>query len=177
MPESIKSGTSLPKDEPPTCSYLGGGIYSLRCSTWLNAPRVDVFKFLSNASNNGRVNAPWLVFVPKGRDYEMYEGRMFIYKMRVRGLPVVWHSLISVWKPDQEFRDEQVSGPFAYWDHQHIFKEEQGGTRVVDVVDYRLPFGVLGRVVNWVLVRRELERIFVGRQQNVHRLLDEINTR
>jgi ligand-binding SRPBCC domain-containing protein len=45
------------------------------------------------------------------------------------------------------FRDEMVRGPFPEWDHTHRFERVDGGTRVHDRVEYRLPGGPLGRAV------------------------------
>jgi len=38
---------------------------------------------------------------------------------------------------------------------------------MIDVVRYRLPFGPLGRLVNALLVRRDVERIFDYRNRRI----------
>lgn len=45
------------------------------------------------------------------------------------------------------FRDEMVAGPFDRWVHSHSFYADDGGTRIRDRVEYRLPGGRVGRVV------------------------------
>ena len=45
------------------------------------------------------------------------------------------------------FRDEMVDGPFPHWVHTHRFESVDGGTRVHDRVEYRLPGGPLGRLL------------------------------
>ena len=35
-----------------------------------------------------------------------------------------------------------------------------GGVEMTDDVEYRLPFGLLGRLVHWVIVRHQLRRSF-----------------
>jgi ligand-binding SRPBCC domain-containing protein len=44
------------------------------------------------------------------------------------------------------FRDEMIDGPFRRWIHTHSFYADGGGTHVRDRVEYRLPFGDLGRL-------------------------------
>ena len=44
------------------------------------------------------------------------------------------------------FRDEMIDGPFQRWVHTHSFYADGGGTHVRDRVEYRLPFGDLGRL-------------------------------
>lgn len=41
------------------------------------------------------------------------------------------------------FRDEMRDGPFRRWVHTHRFYREDGGTRIVDRVEYELPVGPL----------------------------------
>ena len=46
---------------------------------------------------------------------------------------------------------DHVKGPFWKWDHEHIFEEKDGITTVTDQIDYKVPFGFLGEVVDTVL--------------------------
>lgn len=40
--------------------------------------------------------------------------------------------------------DRAVKSPFPFWLHRHCFEAEGGKTRMTDVVDFKLPFGMLG---------------------------------
>lgn len=42
------------------------------------------------------------------------------------------------------FVDEMVGGPFRKWEHTHTFYADGEETLLVDSVEYRLPFGLLG---------------------------------
>lgn len=46
------------------------------------------------------------------------------------------------------FRDRMTEGPFPEWEHVHRFFAEDGATRVVDLVEYLLPGGPLGRLAS-----------------------------
>ena len=59
-------------------------------------------------------------------------------------------------------------GPYTLWHHAHTFEERDGGTLCLDHVRYR-PRG--GAFINWLLVRRDVERIFQYRQQRMQELL------
>jgi ligand-binding SRPBCC domain-containing protein len=67
------------------------------------------------------------------------------------------------------FRDAMVDGPFRRWTHTHRFYAEEGGTRVVDRVEYELP--VLGGFsgVAWPF----FEPLFASRHQRTRRLLED----
>jgi hypothetical protein len=40
----------------------------------------------------------------------------------------------------RSFKDVQTSGPFAHWEHEHVFVPEGDGCRVEDHVEYALPW-------------------------------------
>ena len=60
--------------------------------------------------------------------------------------------------------DQQLRGPYWLWHHTHTFAEVDGGTMVEDTVRYR-PIG--GRLIHSLFVRRDLERIFTFRQEEI----------
>jgi ligand-binding SRPBCC domain-containing protein len=78
--------------------------------------------------------------------------------------------------PEQLFVDEQRFGPYAFWHHLHRFRSEGSTTVVEDVVNYRLPMGVLGRIVHPFIVRPKLERIFRYRRSVVEQLMGTATT-
>ena len=91
----------------------------------------------------------------------MREGATIAYALRVRGIPLRWLRQIERWDPPFEFIDIQMKGPYKLWRHTHRYSEVEGGTLIVDRVEYPLPFGVLGRLTHRIQVAQDLSRIFV----------------
>lgn len=61
----------------------------------------------------------------------------------------------------EQFCDLQVSGPFAYWDHKHIFKAiDEGKSELVDEVSYKEPLGPPGRFLAGKMIYNKLDRMF-----------------
>ncbi len=89
-------------------------------------------------------------------------GTLIDYRLRVHGIPLKWQSRITVWDPPRRFVDEQVHGPYRRWHHEHIFESIDGGTLCRDIVDYAVPGG---RLIDTILVRPDLLKIFRFRQQ------------
>ena len=103
----------------------------------------------------------------------MGPGTLIDYRLRLHGIPVRWRTEIRSWEPGVGFRDVQVRGPYALWDHTHNFEPDgRGGTLMRDRVLYRVPLGPLGRLALRLLVRRDLERIFDYRATEIERVLD-----
>jgi ligand-binding SRPBCC domain-containing protein len=131
------------------------------------APRGEVFAFFSDPANLEALTPPWLRFevltpqpLPRG------EGALFDYRIRVRGLPIRWRTLIETFVPGEKFVDRQIAGPYALWHHTHRFEDlPGGGTRMTDQVRYRLGFGIFGRIVTALWVQRDIERIFEYRKR------------
>ncbi len=88
------------------------------------------------------------------------------YRLRVHEIPVRWQSEITVWDPPFRFVDEQRHGPYRQWIHTHEFEERYGGTLCRDHVAYAVPGGAL---LNWLLVRRDVEQIFSYRKAALQR--------
>lgn len=74
-----------------------------------------------------------------------------------------WTTEISQCVDRKYFVDEQRFGPYAFWHHKHFFNEVDGGVEMIDIVDYGLPMGILGRFAHWLFVRKKLEGIFTHR--------------
>lgn len=75
----------------------------------------------------------------------------------------IWTSIVAehvAYERNLRFEDVMRKGPFARWHHRHLFYEHADGCRLRDEVDYALPLGALGRLVEPVLVRPRLRKLF-----------------
>ena len=132
-----------------------------------------VFAFFADAHNLEAITPPWLSFrVTTPRPIEMRAGALIEYRLRLHGIPLRWLTRIETWEPGVRFVDTQLAGPYGLWHHTHGFEPDgHGGTLMRDVVRYALPFWPLGEVAGRLFVRRDLERIFDFRRDEVARRL------
>lgn len=142
-------------------------IHTLTAELWLPRTRDEIFSFFADAFNLEAITPPWLEFgVLTPPPIVMRAGALIDYRLQVHGLPVRWQSEITVWNPPCRFVDEQRRGPYWRWVHTHSFDETGGGTLCRDVVQYAV---VGGRFINWLIVRRDVERIFTHRRKIIGR--------
>jgi ligand-binding SRPBCC domain-containing protein len=135
-------------------------------------PIEAVFAFFADAKNLEAITPPWLAFrILTPGPVSMGEGARIFYRLRWHGIPLRWLTEIRRWNPPVAFIDEQLQGPYQLWHHAHQFESVPGGTRMRDVVQYALPFGLLGRVAHAAWVRRDLQTIFDYRACKVSDLL------
>ncbi len=138
----------------------------LRVRQWLPASLEQVFDFFSDARNLERITPPFLHFqITSMSTPEIGPGTLIDYKLRIRGVPVKWRTLIESWKPRTEFVDTQLRGPYSKWHHTHRFEPLAGGILIEDDVLYRLPLGWMGEVFAGALVDRDVQVIFDYRKQ------------
>jgi ligand-binding SRPBCC domain-containing protein len=141
------------------------GAYTLRAEQWLPRPLEEVFAFFADAYRLQDLTPAFLNFeVVTPKPIEMRPGLKIDYRIRLHGIPVVWQSEISDWEPPHRFVDQQLKGPYRLWHHEHTFEAHDGGTLVRDVVDYAVPGG---RLIHWLIVRKDLERIFADRREKL----------
>jgi len=146
--------------------------HEIQTDVTLASPLASVFEFFSDAGNLEAITPPELRFeIRTPLPIAMRAGARIDYRLRLYGVPFLWRTRITVWEPGVRFVDEQESGPFGVWIHEHRFDAlSPTSTRVRDRVRYRLPLEPLGRLAH-PLVRRKLERIFAYRGERVAELL------
>jgi ligand-binding SRPBCC domain-containing protein len=153
---------------------MGLRFHTLRRQQWIPRPVGEVFAFFADAGNLEAITPPWLGFRILAMDSgSISEGTEIRYRLRWHGVPIHWRTEIRRWHPPCRFVDVQRSGPYRLWHHTHRFEAQEGGTKMIDVVRYALPFGVLGRFVHALKVRGDVRRIFDYRRRRIHELFGE----
>lgn len=63
------------------------------------------------------------------------------------------------------FRDTMTQGAFSSFTHAHYFRCENGMTIMNDCIDYRVPFGIAGRIFDWLILSNYLQRFIKNRNR------------
>lgn len=138
-------------------------IYQLKSSQKLPISLETAWNFFSDPANLSKITPKWLSFEVKTQLPEkMYSGMIIIYKIRpILNVPQIWVTEITHVKEPFYFVDEQRFGPYKFWHHQHSFSlTEDGKVLMQDLVSYAIPFGILGRIINYFLVSKKIKEIF-----------------
>ena len=82
---------------------------------------------------------------------------------KVRVMKVKISSMLA----PQSFTDELVNGDFKEMKHEHHFKSIQNGTLMIDLFSFESPYGGLGKMVNYVFLKRYLRKLLERRNQAI----------
>ena len=70
------------------------------------------------------------------------------------------------------FRDAMVEGAFRRFDHDHLFVPAHGSTLVRDRFDFDSPFGVIGQLVNTMVLTSYMRRLLEKRLDTIKQVAE-----
>lgn len=142
-------------------------IYTLHTKQNLPITKNQAWDFLSNPRNLKTITPDYMGFeILSGADRPCYAGQIIQYIVTpILGIKTKWVTEITHVQEGHYFVDEQRFGPYALWHHKHFIKEIPGGVEMEDIVDYKVPLGILGQLVHPFLVKPKLQEIFEYREK------------
>jgi ligand-binding SRPBCC domain-containing protein len=171
-------------------------VYRAQFEQWLPVPVERIFLFFANPGNLPRIMPPKTetelsrvkLVPPPGvlTDQATVTDRLplagagseIVTSFRI--LPFLpfragWIALITEFEWDHHFADVQKKGPFKRFQHRHEFSRQRRdgveGTRVQDVIEYEIGYGLLGALAETLFVSRQLRQTFEYRQKALEKLL------
>ncbi|MCM4156038.1 SRPBCC family protein [Gramella sp. AN32] len=150
-------------------------LYQLKSIQKLPISKEKAWNFLSDPKNLKVITPDYMGFeIVSGAERPMFPGQMIQYVVRpVVGIKTKWVTEITHVQEGEYFVDEQRFGPYALWHHKHFIKAIPGGVEMEDVIDYKLPFGILGRIAHPLIVKNKLREIFEYRKNKLIELFGE----
>jgi ligand-binding SRPBCC domain-containing protein len=137
--------------------------YRLESTQYVNASIAEVWDFISSPRNLKHITPEHMGFdilTPNLPD-KMYPGMIIEYIVKpLFGIKMNWLTEITHVKDHEFFVDEQRSGPYTMWHHQHHIKQSDNGVLMTDIVHYIPPMGFIGAIANEVLIKHQLKNIF-----------------
>jgi len=148
-----------------------------RKHTFQNLPITcyQAWDFLCDPNNLKTITPDYMGFeILSGAEKKMYAGQIIQYIVTpVMGIPTKWVTEITHVKEGEYFVDEQRFGPYALWHHKHFIRPIENGVEMEDIIDYKIPFGTLGRLAHPIIVKPKLNEIFDYRQKKIIELFGE----
>lgn len=93
------------------------------------------------------------------------EGEYVTWRARHFGITWTMTSVITEWERPERFVDEQRSGPFKSFWHEHRFTPAEDGTWLDDDVRFEAPLGPLGWIAERAVLGRYLPHLIDVRNE------------
>lgn len=141
------------------------GIYTLTSEQTLRAHIEEVWDFFTSPRNLDLITPADMKFsITNQPSNKTYAGQIITYKIGIFSLfKSNCITEITHFKEYKLFVDEQRFGPYALWHHEHHYEATDDNKVIMkDIVNYKLPFGLLGDIIAANIIKRKLLKIFLS---------------
>ena len=125
----------------------------------IEAPVEKVFAFVTDLDNFVKINPPETEMEILSRD-EGPQRVGFTAKVRAKVGDQVWEVEVETIEFVKNKRAvvRQKGGPMKKFDMLDLFEPADGGTKWTSIVEYELPYSLLGKLVDKLKVRKDMEK-------------------
>jgi ligand-binding SRPBCC domain-containing protein len=151
-------------------------LHTIQTSQLIKSDLNTVWNFMSSPNNLATITPDYMGFqiLNDLHGDTMYSGQIIEYNVSpILGIKLHWVTEITHVKDKSYFVDEQRFGPYTFWHHKHFLKETSQGIEMNDLVHYKLPFGIIGKLANELFVKKQLKEVFDYRYKKVNELFNQ----
>ena len=121
----------------------------------------EAFAWHERSGALDRLIPPWESVSVLERGNGVRDGSIVKLAQRIGPLKLRWVAKHHGYEPGRAFRDTQIMGPFAYWEHLHEFQPNGKGNGVLtDHIEYRIPGGMVGRLLGGGMIKAKIAAMF-----------------
>ena len=140
----------------------------------IGAPVAVVFRWHELPGAFAKLTPPWAPVELVAETGGIRDGARVTLRLHAGPFRIRWIAEHRFYIENRQFQDIQVQGPFAKWEHTHLFEPAgPNACYLEDRIEYALPFGAVGRLAGGWFTRRQLARLFEYRHQITARELGE----
>jgi ligand-binding SRPBCC domain-containing protein len=150
------------------------GIYTLISEQILPISLEKAWDFFTLPTNLDKITPKEMEFrITNNPPNKTYKGQIITYKIGILpGLSSNWITEITHLEDQKFFVDEQRFGPYAMWHHEHHFEKiSEDQVLMRDIVNFKLPLGILGDLFAGKLVTDKVKFIFQSRYTILEKFL------
>lgn len=144
--------------------------------TTINAPIETVFNLNTDIdvhqqsvdSSNEKAIAGRISGLIKLNETVTWRGKHF-------GVYLTHTSRITAMDLNDYFVDEMEEGHFKSLKHEHFFEHQNGATIMTDKLCYETPFGILGKLFNYLFLKKHLNDFLIKRNKVLKNLAENQN--
>jgi ligand-binding SRPBCC domain-containing protein len=135
------------------------------------APPERVFAVLEDPRLANDLNPPWLETEVVRAPWLPAPGQRTLLRLRYRRAAYALETETVEHRRGSLLRERQTEGPFLSFEHAVHVEADGPGARLTEVLAYAPGHGPLGRLLDALALRRDLERTLARRQERLRQLL------
>jgi ligand-binding SRPBCC domain-containing protein len=136
----------------------------IQCQKIIPAGKFEVFNKLVKPENLSDLLKDHIKVSWRNPGIELQENAEFLFSMSRFGVEQDVRFRVAKMVTGNQLSYHQAEGIFNSWVHTIRFEDHgDGGTLVTDLVEYELPFGLMGRIADDVWLRNDLKQILEDR--------------
>jgi ligand-binding SRPBCC domain-containing protein len=149
-------------------------VTTIRLTTSIRAPievcfdlsrSIDLHIESTRQSNERAVEGRTSGLIEEG-EFVTWEATHFFVRQRLTT------RIVEMKKPDY-FKDVMVNGAFKSMEHEHHFQSSNGSTVMIDQFCYEVPFGFIGKVFDYLILKRYMTQLLVTRNEMIKKVVEE----
>ena len=102
----------------------------------------------------------------------MKEGQSVTWRAKHFGINQDLTSIVHSLHPPNSFVSEMTRGAFKKLYHQHIFEANDGGTLMTDKFEFEAPFGLLGKLVSALVLKKYMTNFLLIRNAHIKQVAE-----
>jgi ligand-binding SRPBCC domain-containing protein len=139
--------------------------------TRLDCRPAAIFNWLLRPANVARIADPSTgLTIVSGPDI-VEVGSQIAFQIVVLGRVQSAVHEITELVPSHRVVEQQVQGPLKSWNQQHLYEPQGKGVRMIDIIEFEPPGGLLGFIATPDRIASSLEDSFFARQQRLEKLV------
>ena len=79
---------------------------------------------------------------------------------------------ITAFEKSTYFADEMEKGAFKRFKHEHYFEDYEDGTLMKDNFEYKSPFGILGKLADFILLKNYMKSFLIERNSMIKKVAE-----
>jgi ligand-binding SRPBCC domain-containing protein len=143
----------------------------IKIITKINAPIEIVFNNSRNIDIHQYSASKTKEKAIAGRTAGLIEiGETVTWKGKHFGINLKHKSIITEMDFPKYFIDEQLKGHFKSFKHQHIFYQKENQTIMIDILEYKTPYGFIGKLFDKFILKNHLTNFILHRNKVLKQL-------
>lgn len=131
----------------------------------------ELYKFHLDSNNITKITPENIKVELLSDDTLTYEGKIVKLKTTKLFIPTYWEVEIEKIEKPHLLIDKALESPFKFWRHQHVFTKNGDRCELKDIIEYKLPFGILGKVFE-PFIELDIKNMFIYRHKKTKEILE-----